>query len=256
MLRTLALLLGVWAAVGAQSPRLWLGVGLVDVPPDMAQRLELGEGVGAAIAQVAPGSPADRAGLRRDEVIVRFNDQPVSGVHQVGAMVRQSVAGQLIPVVLVSATGKRTVEVRIEELKPMTAPKAPQPPRISVMEPLDFDLPRPVMVVRNRALGATLEPIEGQLAKYFGVESGVLVRDVRQGSAAEQAGLRAGDVVVEANQQEVRHPDHLRRALNQRAAETSEIRILRDRKNRNLTLRLESGGDPFGRPFTQRFQER
>ena len=251
MFRTLALLLGFWAVVGAQAPRPWLGVGLVDVPPDMARDLGLNEGSGAAIAQVVPGSPADRAGMRKEEVIVRFNDQPVSSVHQVGALVRQSVAGQLIPVVLVSTTGRRTVEVRIEELKPSSPPRPPEPPRISAVEPLDFDLPRPVMVVRNRSLGATLEPIEGQLADYFGVKSGLLVRDVRQGSAAEQAGLRAGDVVVEANQQEVRHPDHLRRALNQRAGESAELRVVRDRRTRTLTLRLEAG-DPFGRPFSQR----
>lgn len=251
MFRTLALLLGVWAVVGAQAPRPWLGVGLVEVPPDMARALGLSEGVGAAIAQVVPGSPADRAGFEKEEVIVRFNDQAVFGVHQLGAMVRDSVAGQLIPVVLVSTAGERKVEVRIEELKPTP----PEPPRISAIEPLDFDLPRPVMVVRNRALGATLEPIDGQLAQYFGAKSGVLVREVRQGSAAEQAGLRAGDVVVEANQQPVRHPDHLRRALNQRADESAELRILRDRKSRTLTLQLETG-DPFGRPFTQRFVPR
>ncbi len=255
MLRTLALLLGFWAVVGAQGPRLWLGVGLVEVTPDRARALGLDEGVGAAIAQVAPRSPADQAGLRKDEVIVRFNDQAVLGVHQLGAMVRESVAGQLIPVVLVSAMGKRTVEVRIEELKPSAPPRLPEPPRLSAVEPLDFDLPRPVMVVRNRSLGATLEPIEGQLAEYFGVQSGLLVREVRQSSAAEEAGLRAGDVVVEANQQPVRHPDHLRRALSQRTAENAELRVVRDRKSRTLTLRLESG-DPFGRPFTQRFLPR
>lgn len=250
MFRTFILLLGLWGVVGAQAPRTWLGVGLVDVPADVAQQLKLPAQTGVMIAQIVPGSPAGKAGLRREEVILRYNDQPVSGVQQMGKLVRETIAGQVIPVVLVSTEGKRTVPVRIEEIRP---PAAPRPPKISEIEPLDFDIPRPVMVVRNRALGAVLEPLDGQLASFFGVKEGVLVRDVRDGSAAAQAGLQAGDVIVEAGQEPVRHPEQLRRAMNQRSGDSLELRVLRERKSRTVKVPIESGS-PFGRPFTQRFQ--
>ena len=252
MFRTFVLLLGLWGVVGAQAPRNWLGVGLVDVPAELAEQLDTPADSGALIAHIVPGSPAQKAGLRKGEVILRYNDQPVTGVQQMGRMVRESVAGQFIPLVLVSTQGKRTVDVRIEEVRP---PRPPSPPRISNVEPLDFDIPRPVMVVRSRALGATLEALDGQLAEFFGAKFGVLVRDVREGSAAAQSGLKAGDVVIEAVGQAIRHPDHLRRTLHQRSGDSVELRILRDRMSRVVKVQLESG-NPFGRPFTQRFLRR
>ena len=255
MVRTFVLLLGLWGAVAAQEPRTWLGVGLTEVTAEASESLGLSETAGAMIAHVVDGSPADRAGLQKGEVILRYNDQPVSGVYEMGRLVRETVAGQLIPVVLASTQGKRTVEVRIEQLHPSTPPRPPEPPQITSVGPLDFDIPRPVMVVRNRSLGATLEPLQGQLAEFFGSTAGVLVREVREGSAAAEAGLQAGDLIVEANQQEIRHPDQLRRALNQRTRDAVELRVLRDRKSRVLNVRVESG-NPCGRPFTQRFGQR
>lgn len=252
MLRTFVLLLGFLSAVGAQAPRTWLGVGLVDVPKELAAELQIPDGEGALIAQVVQGGPADRASLRPGEVILRYNDQAVTSLPELGGWVRESVAGQMIPLILVSTQGKRTVNVRIEERQRAAPPK---PPSIAEAEPLDFDIPRPLMVVRNRSLGATLEPLEGQLAEFFGVRAGVLVREVFAGSAAEQAGLRAGDVIVEANEQEVRHPNQLRQALHQRTAQSVQIRVLRDRKSRVIEIRIDSS-NPFGRPFTQRFQQR
>lgn len=248
MLRTVVVLLGLCGVVGAQAPRNWLGVGLVDVTADVSAKLSVPAGSGALIAHIVPDSPAAKAGLQKGEVILRYNDQPVAGVQQVGRMVRESVAGQFIPLLLVSTQGKRTVQVRIEEVRP---PRPPRPPRISTVEPLDFDIPRPVMVVRSRALGATLEALDGQLAQFFGTASGVLVREVGDGSAAAQAGLQAGDVVVEADGEPIRHPDQLRRTLNQRSGDSVELRILRDRNSRVVKVQIESG-NPFGRPFTQR----
>ena len=252
MLRAVALAVASIVVAAAQPPTTWLGVGLVELSPQKAQELGLDAPGGVQVANIAVGGPAQRAGVMPGEVIVQFGTVAVTGVRQLAELVRATPAGQAVAVELLSARGRRTVEIVLEERR------APLPPRpmadIVVTEPLDFDIPRPVMAVRNRALGATLESLEGQLAEFFGVTAGLLVREVRGGSAAEAAGLRAGDVIVEANRQPVAQADDLRRAMNDAAGEPFELRLQRDRRSRTVSVN-PSAGAPFGRPFTQRFQE-
>jgi serine protease Do len=255
MLRVLALTLSLWVAVTAQGPRPWLGVGLIEVPAELAERLQLGEAPGAVIAHVAPGSPADRAGLRQGEVIARFNDRPVPGIRELGRMVAEATVGQAIPVEIATSSGRRTVDVTLEAAQPPAAPRGPGSPGAfetphppAGVSPPDFDIPRPIIAVRNRALGVMVEPLEGQLAEYFGVAHGLLVREVRAGSAGAEAGLSAGDVIVEAAGRQVRHPEQLRSALARRAADEAELAVVRSGKRLTLKLKLEGGGPFSPRP--------
>ena len=250
MFRALVLALSLWGAVTAQAPRPWLGVGLIEVPAELAEQLDLGDAPGAVIAHVAPGGPAERAGLRPGDVIFKFNNQPVPGIRELGAMVAETSDGQLVRIEIASSHGRRTVEVRMDSARPPHAPPAPMPgpAAFSGVTPPDFDIPRPIIAIRNRALGATLEPLEGQLAEFFGNTFGLLVREVRDGSAAANAGLLAGDVIVAANEQEIRHPDQLRQALSRRSGDQVELSVVRSRSRRTLTLKLDAGS-----PFSPRF---
>ncbi|MBI1356658.1 MAG: PDZ domain-containing protein [Acidobacteria bacterium] len=250
MSRSLPLLLASLLVAGAQTPTTWLGVGLLEVSPQMAQEIGLDTAGGALVANIAPLSPAQKAGIMPGEVIVKFAGDDVTSVQQIAKLVRQTTPGQSVTVELISTRGRRTVQAVMEERR--AAPNEPRPTtEIVVVEPLDFDIPRPVMVVRNRSLGATLEAVEGQLAEYFGTPSGVLVREVRADSAAETAGLRAGDVIVEANKRAVKQPEELRRAMSE-AGESVELRVVRERRSRLVSVKLGADSS-LGRPFTRRF---
>jgi serine protease Do len=96
----------------------------------------------------------------------------------------------------------------------------------------------------SAALGVEAEGLEGQLAEYFGVKEGVLVRRVMKASAAEKAGLRAGDVVTKVDDTRVSTPSELTRAV--RAARTGvnarkslSLSVVREKKEITVNVLLE-----------------
>ena len=101
-------------------------------------------------------------------------------------------------------------------------------------------MPHPVMSLQTHALGVEAEPLNSQLAEYFGVKEGVLVRAVTKGSAAEKAGMKAGDVITKVGTQKVAQPADVSRALRAIApAKMVPITIMRDRKETTLNATIE-----------------
>jgi serine protease Do len=106
------------------------------------------------------------------------------------------------------------------------------------------DIPRPAVSWRSTILGVDAEKVEGQLAQFFGVKEGVLVRSVGEGSAAQKAGLRAGDVITKVGDVVVDSPRALSEAVrNARGKGTVALTMTRDRKESAVTVPLpEQGG--------------
>jgi serine protease Do len=101
------------------------------------------------------------------------------------------------------------------------------------------DVPSSLMTWRSPVLGVDAEPLFGQLAAYFGVAEAVLVRAVASGSAAEKAGLKAGDVITRVGRQPVTTPAEITARLRAVTTPTVQVVILRDRKEATFTVALE-----------------
>ncbi len=92
----------------------------------------------------------------------------------------------------------------------------------------------------GQRLGISIESLDDQLAQYFGVKDGTLVRSVTQGSAAEKAGLKAGDVITAVNGRQVYDPSDVTRALDRvESAGEFTLDVMRDRKPLTLKGKLE-----------------
>ncbi|MGB1245631.1 MAG: PDZ domain-containing protein, partial [Porticoccaceae bacterium] len=158
--------------------RGWLGVVMQDVNKALAESLELGKPQGALINAVEPDGPADKAGISPGDVIVRFDDEDIidSGdlPHAVGAMVPGSKAK-----VEIYREGKRkTLNV--------------------VVGALDKD--GPVVADNNNGndrLGLLVEDLDDQERRQLRLRGGILVTEVAANSAAANAGLRIGDIIVQ-----------------------------------------------------------
>lgn len=217
----------------------WLGVSLTDVTPEKARQLKLPGEYGAVVMRVDEESPAARAGLVRNDVILEFAGERIWSVATLQRLVRETPPGRTVTLKISRDGQTHTLSVKVERGGPhfkfrdnvfeMRLPK---------MEGFSF-----FKDFRTPSLGISGDDLTRQLADYFGVKQGrgVLVREVLAGSAAEKAGLKAGDVIVRVDGTEVGSVEELRRALPRDLEEKRKVTVsvVRDRREQTVTLELE-----------------
>lgn len=169
--------------------RGWLGVQLQPLTDDLVAALGAGRGLdgtkGALIAEVTAGSPAAQGGLKAGDVITRVGDQTVTSPREASFAVAGLAAGTKTPFRILRDGSHQDLTVEIGA-RPM-----PQDAAAAATEPPDGD----------RQLGLSLAPLDGQLREQLGIDgavSGLVVAGVASGSVAARAGIRRGDVIVEA----------------------------------------------------------
>lgn len=163
--------------------RGWLGVMIQEVTPQLAQALGLKEAQGALVADVTPNSPADKAGIKRGDVIIEYNGHHIEEMEDLPRLVATTPVGE-----------KATIKVwRNGRIVTLTATIAELKEEKSMAE----------TVPSQKDLGIGVADISPRLAARLGIDKGVIVTRVRPGSPAGEAGLRRGDVIVEINRQVV-----------------------------------------------------
>jgi len=237
----------------------YLGVGLRDVTADQVGTLKLKEARGAEIVLVDHDAPAGKAGLREHDVILQMNGQAIEGENQIHRMLHESAPGRTI-VLVISRDGQQitvTTQMASQEAverqaweQHLTVPE-PQDPPSSESDNSGFapgpSPPTPLahgnsfigtILMSPAYTGAMLEKMSTQLADYFGVPSGtgLLVRSVEANSPAAFAGMRAGDVVVRADAQQVASTSDWAKAIKNSHGKPLAITVLRDKKEQTLTL--------------------
>lgn len=243
---------GIVALAGSQG---WLGVTLMDVTSDKVRDMKLPGEYGAIVTEVEADSPAAKAGLEKNDVIVEFAGEQVRSVAHLRRLLRETPPQRTISIQFIRAGQTRNSEVvlRARQGAPFEGVIAPSiriPPIPPIRIPeLNFNF------MSAPRLGISADNLTPQLAEYFGVKQGkgVLVREVMSGSAAEKAGLKAGDCIVRLESTEVGSVDDLRRALATLAEEHPEgkrqvnLTIVRDRHEQTVKAELEPRRDHFRR---------
>ncbi len=237
-----------WKAVPGGS---FLGVGIKEIDSDRAKELKLREESGVEITRVEENSPAAKAGLKVGDVVLQYNGQRVEGMEQFSRFVRETPPGREVKLTVSRDGNLQTIMARIGSRKSAAFGPMPEMPNIEI--PAMPDIPHNLMMWRSSMLGIEAEPLRGQLADYFGAKEGVLVRSVAKDSAAEKAGLRAGDVLLKVNGTAVTTPGEISSVLRSLEGKKSfPIVLLRDHKEMTVNATLESENSDFpapGRPF-------
>lgn len=239
------LVLATVLALGARAegaPRAnpdegYLGVYVTDLTPEKAKQLRTPGDYGVLVMEVAEESPAAKAGIKENDVIIEFNGMRVEGEVQFGRLVRETPPGRTVPVKIVRDGKTQELKVTVGSRRPIT---------IGPDFRFDLRIPEiriPPIVVQlggYSLLGVRVQDLTEQLGEYFGVPEGrgVLVTFVRAGSPAERAGLRAGDVIVAVGETEVRNVREFTRALAGREGDIS-LTIVRNKERQKLTVTLE-----------------
>ncbi|MEP6961777.1 MAG: PDZ domain-containing protein [Acidobacteriota bacterium] len=226
----------------AQSPSAstqsgsYLGVWMWQVDASRARELKLPSAMGLEVTLVRPGSPAEGAGLKVGDVLTNYNGQRVEAIDQFSKLVGETPAGRLVKIEFYRNGAMQSTTAKIATISQQDRPGPLPIPRNDTGMP---DIPHNLLTWRSPLLGVDAEPIDGQLAAFFGATQGVLVRAVAKNSLAEKAGMKAGDVIVRVGKFPVATPAETTLRLRTSTGSTSVITVLRDRKEVTLTVSLE-----------------
>jgi serine protease Do len=190
--------------------RGWLGISLQEVTPSLAKSLNLKAPRGALVADVVKGGPAEKAGIRRGDVIVTWDGAAIENPNELRNRIAGTRVGKRVEVVLLRKGERVTVQSAVEPYKPSA--------RMAALE------------MENR-LGMEVKEISILEARKRRLNSreGVLVAKVDpQGGPAARAGLEPGDIIYQVNQQPVRGPKDYSRILEQLQPGQEVLLLVRD----------------------------
>jgi serine protease Do len=175
--------------------RSWLGVMIQDITPELNAKLGLGIDEGALVSDVVGGGPAEKAGIKRGDVIVQFDGKPIRSSHDLPFVVASTPIGKTVGVEVMRDSQRMNLQVKTEELKEEAeaTPSQEAPPK----------------------LGIQVQEITPEMAKNYGLSrtSGVIILKVAPGSPAEEAGLAPGDIIVEIDKNPVGNLEIFNRLL-------------------------------------------
>jgi len=236
---------GMRPGIPRPLPAGFIGVGIQEIAGDRAKVLKLPEEAGVEVTHVDPNSPADKAGLKPGDAVVQYNGQRVEGIAQFSRMVRETPPGREVklhiyrngsPQTVTVQTGTRPAFLSMPPMQPMEDPNRPMDAFNRRMP----DVPRSMMLWGNPVLGVEAEPIEGQFAQYFGVKEGVLVRAVLKDSAAEKAGIRAGDVITRVDDAKVVTPADISGRIRSLHGKSIPVVLMREHKEMTITVTIDA----------------
>ena len=204
--------------------RAQLGVTIQPLTADLAESLGLKQAEGAIVSSVADGSPAERAGVKRGDVITAFNGQPVRDTNTLRNRVADTTPGARGTLTVIRDGAERQLSVELGEVTEAGRRRADNSP-----------------VTNGDAMfGVSVEPVTPDLAAKVGLPSqihGLLVDSVTPDSHAAAAGLQPGDVIEEVNHQPTTRVEQLRAAVNRRNDRPTLLLVNRDGKDLYLTAR-------------------
>ncbi|CAH2599451.1 putative periplasmic serine endoprotease DegP-like [Rhodovastum atsumiense] len=183
-----------------RAKRGWLGVKIQQVTPEIADSMGMKEATGALVASVEDGGPAASAKIRGGDIITKFNGQDIKEMRNLPRIVAETEIGKTVPVTIWRDGHELNLNTTVGEL--------PDDQKLAAASP---DRPAPLAgrPVEVAGLGLKLTPITPEARERFSIgpdQKGVLVTEVAPNSPAADRGLKAGDVIVEVQQQEVASP--------------------------------------------------
>jgi serine protease Do len=222
-----------------------IGVSVRDLTAEEITRAKLDQPGGVLVQEVRDGSPAARAGLKTGDIVVQFDGERVRSASHFMRLVRETASGRPIKSSVVRDGARLVVDLTPETNDRRAMLMPPNLPDDFNFNPdnFNFNMPRnidpvpPLRVSPRGQIGVQLAPLGEQLAGYFGVKGGVLVSSVTSGSAAAQAGLKAGDVITAVNGRAVQNVGDVTAAVREaKPGGTVAMQIVRDRKDITVTV--------------------
>jgi len=246
----------VQTLIETDDDRGWLGVTIAEVTAEKAKGLKLPAERGALLAEVQPDSPAAKAGLKVNDVITEVNGQRVEGTAQFRRLIREIPPGRTVQLTLWRDARAQSLSVQLASFREQMRHS------FHMIGPKDFDFHFEMPEIRGNflamrppMLGIDAEDLSGQLGTYFGVPDGegVLVREVKAGTPAQKAGLKAGDVIINVEGERVRSVSELRQKMREKREKKSvSLGVIRKGAEMSLHVEVEQPKPPEPKKMSNR----
>jgi serine protease Do len=252
----------------------YLGIEPEEVTKENFGKFGLSSVRGVAVEKVVENSPAAQAGVQAGDVIIKFEGEEIESVRKLSRLIAEVAPDHRVRLTvlrggseqeLTATMGKREIpsvfngNFKMENFPNMqTMPKLPDMskipdmsklPQVQVLPPdakgdtfiWKGDGDGAFFFGANRQIGVSVSSLTKQLGEYFGVSEGkgLLISSVRENSPAAKAGLKAGDIIVEADGKEVKNNADLIRAVNEKKEGAVTLTIIRDRNRQTVQVTPE-----------------
>jgi C-terminal processing protease CtpA/Prc len=236
-----------------------IGVSLRDVDDADVKREGLQSRAGAVVDEVDRDSPAATAGFRAGDIVTSFDGERIRSAMQLSRLIEETPDGRAVQATVIRSGKPVELSVSPQARRPFEGVYGLS--GLEGLRDLQFDWrgwqdlpglewrtfgspdgPRvigPQGFGRRGQLGVNVQDVSGQLAEYFGASTGgALITSVSAGSPAEEAGLKAGDVILRINDRTVRGASDVTRAIQAGNGDLT-ITILRDRKEQTVKATID-----------------
>lgn len=233
----------------------YLGIQAQEISKENYAKFGLSEVRGVGIEKVFENSPAAKAGLQNDDVVIKFNGENVTSVNKLTRLINEVAPDHQAKITVLRGGNEREINVTLGKrempkfqnggfnlenlpaIPPISElPDAPLPPMKSgALDGYFFS------VGANRQIGISVSRLTKQLGDYFGITEGkgLLINNVRENSPAAKSGLKAGDVIVEVDGKEINENVDLIRALKDKKEGDISLTIIRDRNRQIIRVTPE-----------------
>ncbi len=201
--------------------RGWLGVSLQQITKELAESFKLPSAKGALVGSVVKDSPAEKAGIKRGDVIIEFDGKKINKMRSLPSIVAMTPVGKKVKIKVIREGKVKTLKVKIEKMKDGELAKAGGP-------------------INN--LGMSVQELTPDIAEQLGLETteGVIVVRVERGSPSHRGGLRRGDVIIQINRHDIKNIDDYRSAMRKfKKGDTALFLIIRGSSSFYAAIRVD-----------------
>ena len=192
--------------------RPWLGISAQDLTAEMMEHFKVKEKEGVLVAQVYPGTGAEKAGLSSGDIIRSVDDKPVKNVNELVKEIQKKKVGQTVRLAIIRDGKPTTIEV--------TTTAMPEKAELAKEKE------------EGGKMGARVQDLTPQLSARYrisGIKYGVVVTGVEDGSLADEIGLQEGDVILEINRKKIENTKDFERAIKDIDVEKGIVLLLHRR---------------------------
>lgn len=191
--------------------RPWIGIGLQDLTEDLMRSFNVKEKEGALVSQVFEQSPAETAGFKVGDIILEIDGVKISSSQDVVREVLKKAVGQKVQFAILREGKRMNLAVATAEMPPEKAEGKAEEPEMKAW------------------LGLDVTSVTPEMAKQLGLSSaeGVVIERVDAGSAAQNAGLRKDDIILEVNRQKIKDESEYQKAMEKAKPEQGVLFLIR-----------------------------